>query len=117
VLAAQGVRKAENLRNVPVSVEVVLVAGLAGGVHRGVPIRAGAGVRAGQRGVHFRHLQTGANLEKLSEFMLIPKFKGKKRKKNIKVNLINVVGNAEFSSTFCSFTVFYKLQPQKILHF
>jgi hypothetical protein len=47
----------ENLRDVPVSVEVVLVAGLAGGVHRGVPIGAGARVRAGQRGVHFRNLQ------------------------------------------------------------
>ncbi len=58
----------EYLRDVPVSVEVVLVAGLAGGVHRGVPIRAGARVGAGQRGVHFRHLQTGENFEKLSYF-------------------------------------------------
>jgi hypothetical protein len=60
-----GVPNAVNLRDVPVSVEVVLVVGLAGGVHRGVPIGARARVRAGQRGVHFRHLQNRGKFRKM----------------------------------------------------
>jgi hypothetical protein len=112
---------AENSRDVPVSVEVVLVAGLAGGVHRGVPIRAGARVRAGQRGVHFRHLQTGANLEKWSVFMLIKKFKEKKEDKN---NIVDHKTLLECQISLLLFVLkkgflrfFYTLQPQKIVLF
>ncbi len=62
------------------------------------------------------------NLEKFSDFILIKKkYKRKGGQKTTKLIHKNIVGKAKFSSSFCSservFTVFSKLQPQKIVIF